>query len=507
MTLINKKFTTAFAAIFLLEIASLFAFLVPEFNILALSIIFVFILFLSLKNLEYGLWFSFAELIIGSKGHLFYGSFFGFVVSLRMAIWLAVLLAFFISISIVVYKKAIIKNESLKTFLKNTGEHIFKTKFLKLYFGLFFFVIFSLLIAFLKSNEFVNIFSDFNSWLFLFYVFPVYYVFYDNLNKIESLFSIALASFLWVFVKSFFLLYLFSHNILTLVPTIYLWIRKTGVGEITQMDSGFTRIFFQSHIYFIPLFFFFFFLFLDKWQKNKNRLNKEIIFYFLFSVMAFSVNLLTFSRSNWVGLIIGGFVVLVVFVYLKNYKKILYSLGSLVLIFVFSVFLITATIKFPFPDPEADFETSSLIAERAKQIREEAGVASRWALLRPLLEEAMNSPFLGAGFGKTVTYISSDPRVLETSPNGIYETFAFEWGWIDMWLKLGLFGLLFYFYFFFEHIKLIVKKIKSEKKYEIVTFTFFIGLVSIFAVNFFSPYFNHPLGFGFLIFSSILLED
>jgi len=60
--------------------------------------------------------------------------------------------------------------------------------------------------------------------------------------------------------------------------------------------------------------------------------------------------------------------------------------------------------------------------------------------LRPLLDAIAQHPWLGSGFGRTVTYRSTDPRVLADHPAGAYTTTAFEWGYLDIALKIGLLG-------------------------------------------------------------------
>ncbi len=511
MNLINKKFSIAFALIFLFEVFSLFGYLFVEFRSIVFLSLLIFVFVISLKKIEYGLWFTFAELVIGSKGYLFYIEIFSFSLSIRIGIWLVLMLAFCIKIGILFYRKYYPKIASKKLSLRELSkEVIFQTKFLKYYFILFGFVLLSLVIALLKGNDLKNIFLDFNAWLFLLYIFPVYYVYFQNDKKIKNLYSVILAAITWVALKTFFLLYIFSHNILSIVPTIYLWIRKTGVGEITRMDSGFSRIFFQSHVYFIPLLFVLLgiLLYIIFNKKKKERFEKRTYYLFVASSVILSINLITFSRSNWVGLLAGLFILFFYILIVYKYKKVLIFLSTFFLVLLLSVFLITATVKFPFPDSNSDFNTTTLLSERAKQISGEAGVSSRWALLKPLLNEIKNSPLFGAGFGKTVTYTSSDPRVLENNPEGTYETFAFEWGWLDLWLKLGLFGIVFYLYMIYRIIKnsFVEKNIFRDFK-SVLRFSFGLGLILVTLVSFFSPYLNHPLGFGYLILVSVIFES
>ncbi|PLX22189.1 hypothetical protein C0584_00340 [Candidatus Parcubacteria bacterium] len=508
MSLDKKKIKLAFSIIFLLEIFSLFSFLFPELNSIFFVTIVLFVFIVSLKKIEYGLWFSFAELIIGSKGYLFYIGIGGLSLSIRIGIWFFVMLAFFIKLSKLLkekYYKDLVKRPSyileiLQNFLKSTY-------YLKYFFVLFLFILYSLIVAFISGNDNKNIFFDFNAWMFLSYIFPVYFAYHLKRNDLANLYSIIIGALSWVSFKTFFLLYIFSHNIISILPAVYSWVRKSGVGEITRMDSGFSRIFFQSHIYFIPLFIFLVSISLYYFINNKYK--KSVLFKFLYfsSIVSLSINLITLSRSNWVGVVLSlALIFLFVLIFFKIKKTVL-SFILIASMFMFSVGLISLIVKFPFPDPSAEFSTSGLLSERAKQISSEAGVSSRWSLLKPLISEIGNHPIMGSGFGSTVTYVSSDPRVLEMSPSGEYTTYAFEWGWLDIWLKFGFFGLLFYLYLLFKiFIFPFSKKMKPNNINSVFIYSMAIGLFALSAVNFFSPYFNHPLGIAYLILISIIFD-
>ena len=108
---------------------------------------------------------------------------------------------------------------------------------------------------------------------------------------------------------------------------------------------------------------------------------------------------------------------------------------------------------------------------------------------------------MGQGFGATVTYRTNDPRALASSPNGLYTTYTFEWGWFDIWLKLGLLGLLAYLGLIFKIIKDGLK-INSYFSLSLVT-----GLLVLITVNIFSPYVNHPLGIGYIILTIAMMDQ
>ena len=101
----------------------------------------------------------------------------------------------------------------------------------------------------------------------------------------------------------------------------------------------------------------------------------------------------------------------------------------------------------------------------------------------------------GAGFGATLTYKSSDPRVLSQNLDGNYTTSAFEWGWHDILFKLGLFGFGAYILLLFNIIW------GNFKKYfhNTLLVSLNLGLIIILFIHIFSPYLNHPLGIGYLL--------
>jgi len=117
----------------------------------------------------------------------------------------------------------------------------------------------------------------------------------------------------------------------------------------------------------------------------------------------------------------------------------------------------------------------------------ESAATSRWELLPILFDKAMESPLIGHGFGATVTYQSADPRVVTTT-GGSYTTYAFEWGWMDLWIKFGLLGPL-------VMIWLLVSLIKKRPELAPV-------IITLAVVHVFTPYLNHPLGLLVLILAA-----
>jgi hypothetical protein len=491
---IIPKTRLTFLLLFLFELISFFCYLFPNYEKIAFFIIILFALYISYRNLKLGLLLIFIELIIGSKGYLFYFDFFGINMSIRIALWI-IIMSFWLAklvIEIIKYKSNFKKINSIKfLYSKNSKYFII----------LFVFIIWGLINGLLHNNSFNNLFFDFNGWLFFLLIFPLFSTI-NNQNDIYDFLKIGLISTIWICLKTYILLFLFSHNIYGITYEIYRWVRVTGVGEITQIQGGFYRIFFQSHIFVLIAYFIFLFL-LSKIKKIKDIFfNKPNLVNFAIIIVLTSVILLSFSRSFWVAGFVGLLISLVI-IYIKNgYKKLLKLIFILLLSTFFSLSLIFAIVKFPYPNPLGGFDTAKLISNRATQIKDEAAVSSRWNLLPEVLDKIDDSLFLGKGYGTTITYKSNDPRILETSANGEYTTYAFEWGWLDIWLKLGLFGLASYLLLLY---KIIPKKIINSDKFFLI-YGFSMGIILISIVSIFTPYTNHPLGIGYIIFSALLLK-
>jgi len=494
--IINKRFYYLILALFLIESLSFLSYFLPFLREISFFIILLTVAFLAIKDLRYALYVIIVELIIGSHGYIFFSEFFNFELSIRIAMWLVVMIVWFI-------KYIISLKNYLQTPIKERKTHSISYFFA--YFPAFLLLALFILIATVKgvvvSDDLSVWFNDFNSWLYFLILLPLIYIFRNNNIKdlIRDIISIFLASVTWMSIKTLILLFFFSHN-LPIIEPLYAWSRQYLLAEITVLPSGFYRIFFQSHIYTLMLIVIGLFS-LNDW---KNITKKEA--YILITIFALTLSsiLLSLSRSLWVGLLLS---LLVWFVYIikKDKKKIVYyNLSKLLLISVSAVFLIVAVINIPLPGYSANFNAGRVFKDRAKIMNnEEAAVSSRWSLLAPMSQEIIKSPIIGHGFGKEITYISQDPRVLEKDNNGKYTTYAFEWGWFSIWLKMGFLGLLAYLWLFYRVISEAFKT-KHDQPY---IWALGLSLFALMAVNFFTPYLNHPLGIMYLILVSLIVSS
>jgi O-antigen ligase len=117
-----------------------------------------------------------------------------------------------------------------------------------------------------------------------------------------------------------------------------------------------------------------------------------------------------------------------------------------------------------------------------------------------LWKEVSASPLWGKGFGTTVTYVTSDPRITLSTTDGKYTTYAFEWGWLDLWLKTGLIGVLGYLWLFYM---LLSDCYRLMRRGDSRALAVGLSLSALGVLHFFTPYLNHPLGFSYLILAML----
>jgi hypothetical protein len=438
-------------------------------------------LILALKDVRYGLMLAFAELFIGSMGRLFYLEIGGLTLSVRISLWL-IIMSVWLGKTLI----EIMRTKKIKKF--------FSLPYGRYFYSLFIFIALGVLVGHLNHNQSANIFFDVNNWLYLAYIFPIASGFKKQ-PEWQDLLRLFIASCAWLGAKTLLLLYSFSHNLFWANLEVYKWIRQTGVGEITEMQSGWFRLFFQSHIYIVFAFCFLlpFFVSIVRHHDKKNHWAAVCGL-----ILSLTIIVIGMSRSFWVGLGACGAVFVVYLIkekiswqnWLKIFSWLIFSLAA-------AFVVITVIVKFPFPTPGRSLSAWDILNERSQM--NESAVSSRWNLLPKLWDKIKASPLTGSGFGTTVSYKSSDPRVLEQSADGSYETYAFEWGWLDLWLKLGLVGVIIYLIFLFNLIRN-AWLMKNDFGPGIALFVFTLA-----GLNFFTPYLNHPLGLGALMLAAAWL--
>jgi len=421
------------------------------------NIAFVFILLatisLAFYKFEYALLILLAEFLFGQAGH-----FFEFRnISLRLALLLSILIFWLI--------RKIVRKEEFQ-FLKS---NIF-----------IYLVILSLfiLIAFFKGfiggNQKILAIRDFISYGYFLLVFPLVDFFKKEENKIHFS-KILIVAIVGVSLFTLLNLFLYSQQLVRVHDQYYRWIRNIAIGKITALPDNFFRIVFPSHLWLVPVFLILVSCFLTKKIESKLKNNLLIL-----SILISLAILTNFSRIYFLALLFG-------LCFLKinlSWRKWIVSIIFIVLILILEFFLLYFLVT-------GQLTGGRLLGQRMETIyqpEEELSALTRLSLLPELKNKISENFLFGTGLGTEISFIEPITQLPKT-------TYHLDWGWFEMPLELGFFGLLAYliflanlFYRLFQKICLV----KSEEKRLYIGLL--AGLASLVLANLTGPFLFHSLG-------------
>lgn len=432
---------------------------------------------LTQKKLEWGLAAAFAELFANSHGHLVSADVGGFALSLRMVIFLAVMAGYFV----------LLLRGKARLDVRDDRWGIFLPLFIAVAVGF---------IVGLSQNEALKAFKDGNAYFYLGYLLPILSIEW-NPERRRLLLQVLFGSAAWVAILTLGLLYVFTHFPEPVMAAVYKFIRDTRTGELTKMVGSLFRIFLQSQISVLVAVFL-----LVPLAFNRLLGKRDLIKLLLLFSVASAVMLISLSRSFWVGMVFGIIALVVLCVRLLAARAA--GVGRLVGMGALSgcvgALLLVLLIVFPLPYRTSNARDLSILSilfsSRAMDINDVA-VSSRWKLLPEMWSEIAASPIIGSGFGEEVTFQTDDPRVRTFSPDGTWTTYSLEWGWLELWLKMGILGPIAFLAMFILFAKRLF--LSRENEHAWLSIGFFGVLVMLYATHLFSPYLNHPLGLGLLL--------
>lgn len=481
------------------EIASLLGYFFPVVKTGGFFLIFFLTLVLSCKNLAWGVAVAFIELVIGSKGHLFSLPIFGNDLSIRIGIFCALMIAWLVG--------ALSKKDA------NSYLSFLKSRFVRQYGLLWVFIAWGVIQGIFQQNNLVNLWKDSNAWMYFLFAFPLYATLRSR-KELSVLVTVVRAALFALIVKTLVALYIMTHQTFgqDIIYSFYRWIRTTGVGEITQFEWGGVRIFFQSHI-FALIAFFSILPGIRTCAKHFSSVHSKNSFssltahkqWSLLFVGCFMILAISFSRSFWLAAGI-TFFCWIVFLFVRriSWKTIRRVILMIVFAKLLALLILFFIVIFPFPPTTGEFGIGSF-AKRLEDLNSEAAAASRWSLLPVLTETIMKSPILGYGFGKTVTYSSFDPRVQQQG--GKITTHAFEWGYLDFIVKMGIGGFVVYFFLLWNIFRRGYRLLHliHEEDANLLS-GLLLGLSALLIAHVFTPYLNHPLGIAHILFVSCAVD-
>lgn len=451
------------------DLLSFLVYYLPEFRVITFFALVVGFLVLSIINYRLATLIALAELFLGSHGYLFYLSFNGAQISIRMALFLIIL-----SIGL---------TRLFMSYKEINWAKLTKSILPILALGVIAF--FAFIQGVMRHYGFSNVFFDANAFLYLGFIIPLIVVGREE-SFYKSALTILLLASAYLAFKTLILMYLFTHVSFQFFDLdVYAWLRQTRIAELTMTTTAAWRVFMASQIYLLVSFTIVFTRALDKpiW------LNWQRVLYL--GLMSAGI-IASFSRSFWLGfgvamLTLGGWLVLSL-----EWEKIIRAIGLTFVAVALGFGFIFVCLKFPWPRPTpgAGLDLGSRL-----EIFGEAAASSRWNLLPPLWNAVEKNLVMGAGFGSSVTYISNDPRVRAADKTGNYTTAAFEWGYLDLWLKIGLVGLMVFGWGIYS----IFRSGYRKDAFKGASVGVLAGLVAVLGVHIGSPYLNHPLGLGLIL--------
>ena len=119
---------------------------------------------------------------------------------------------------------------------------------------------------------------------------------------------------------------------------------------------------------------------------------------------------------------------------------------------------------------------------------------TRMILLPKILDKIEQRPIWGEGLGVSIIY--TDSLTYQK-----IKTTALDWGYLELWLELGIFGLLFLLFLYIYAIFLLAKKIRMIPDWYDFDVGLLATLISLLIINITSPALFHVFGILYLVFA------
>lgn len=131
----------------------------------------------------------------------------------------------------------------------------------------------------------------------------------------------------------------------------------------------------------------------------------------------------------------------------------------------------------------------------------ETSSLTRMTILPVLIKKIWQQPIFGQGLGSTVSY--NDLLTGEEK-----STFHLDWGYLEIWVELGLFGLISYvlilFYIFYQGWEKI-KELKRHVFKKRLIIGLLAGLAGLIIATLTGPFLFHPLGIFYLVLTTVII--
>ncbi|TAK04667.1 O-antigen ligase domain-containing protein [Patescibacteria group bacterium] len=330
-----------------------------------------------------------------------------------------------------------------------------------------------------------DVVADANAYVYLLLA-PTFLIALRDERDRRMLLSVLLGAATAVAVQTLAIFFLATRGFIpTTAHPLYKWIRDAGFGELTPGASGFARVFFQSHLWSAATVLLAPGLYVLARAAKKERRVVEIS-----AVLSSAVLFISLSRSFWLSTAGAAAVGLVLVVLRRNLRP-----GAATFIVSLAVFTALG-VAVPYALSRS---VGSAVSGRVTAVAGEPAADSRMNLLRVMWPAVLEHPVLGSGFGKALTYETRDPRLLAYFPDGQYTTSAFEWGWLDFWLKMGVLGPIAFATLVVVVLMTCWRALSGAEPW--VALGLLLAVLMVSAAHVLSPWLNHPLGIGLMLFA------
>ncbi|MEK7632311.1 MAG: O-antigen ligase family protein [Patescibacteria group bacterium] len=450
------------------------------------TVIVIAALIITKRSLVWGLAFATLEIFIGGHGHLIDVTLGGTVLGIRQGIFLAVMLGTMYHLIVKRVRPRFVAERDLP-FVFLAGAIALGT------------------ISGFARNSLGAAFDDMNGYATFAYLLPVAMITWTQEAKRVLLWTFALGA-TWVAASSLLLLFLFTHLPVEGIWALYGFVRDARLAEVTILSNPawlmnlfpngpwYFRVFEQGQftVMMFTLVLMAAVAFVAKEWKERKALILPL-------ALMLAVDVSGQSRSFWLGLVAASMVFVGAVLWNRtSVREVLRmkSVGAISL--CLALLSLWVLVVLPVP-PRPDLTNSPYYKGQNDDTRDLA-VSSRWNLIGPMMEKIGENPLWGSGFGTPVTYISDDPRIRAMNGTGEYTTYRFEWGYQDIWLKMGVPGLLAFGFYLFTILRAGYRSVVERDETRWLSISMVCGIIALYASHVFSPYLNHPIGLGFMIF-------
>lgn len=505
---------TFFASIFI-YLLSFLGFLNPEVETFGFFLMLAALVGLSFWKIEYGFLFLIFEFLAGIDGHLFEFK----SLSIRFVLFAVFMFIWFIQKS---------RNfQSLKLQIKNFTKLFFFKPFA---FTLFFIALAGIL-GIIRGNSFNFIFADLICYSYFLLIFPFFDLILNNKkqinpirnsyetlipvsttnkndihssvktqmfsNGVKKIFQIFSGTIIATSSLTIATLYLFASHSAIHGGIYYQWFREFVIGKIATMNNNFFRVVMSSDI--LTLIFFLIIVSILIFNLNGNfkkwLKSPQLLWLFFLGILSSFALIISFTRNFLLGFVI-SFVFLCCILKIPLKRKMIFSISLII------IFLLESSLLFYLCNHKSIQDNFFFLNDRIETIfspEAEASAISRLERLDAGFKKLKEHPILGSGLGsEIVAYDYAIKKIIKTP--------HIDWGYLENWIELGLFGFLSYLWFlgtlFWQGVKKIYYTIGNVDFY----LGILIGLFCLFIIHLFGPFLFYPTSIFYILLCLMIFK-